>query len=171
MKMRLKYSQSDKASLKLRIRRSTTTCHKIFEALPTTTNQGAMKFALNGDCDSDFLRDLIGNSKDCRLGSSNSLFGSAYGDVGYRSTVLGRSFDVDLSLRVVLDLVDRRASFTEDARNRTRGNSEFDDVVGLFFEVNSLRYKFSLGIFKRKKNVISPPSIPISLKQHPFYHP
>lgn len=65
------------------------------------------------------------------------MLGSTDRDVGH-SVVIRSLVDVNLGVCVVLDLVDARAAFTENTRNGTRRDGEFENVVGLLFKLQSL---------------------------------
>jgi hypothetical protein len=123
--------------LDLGIRRSPTFGDELLETLSTWTDQGAVELILNKDSSGDLLVDGVGNSKDRRFSRCNAFLAAANGDGRDGLSILG-AFDVDMSICLVLDLVDRNTTFTEDAGNCAVGNGEVETVVVLLFEFDGL---------------------------------
>ncbi len=84
-----------------------------------------MELLFDVDSSSSFLLHLICDGQDGRLGSSDCLLRAAAGDLRDR-WILRAFVNVDLCTRLVLDLVDIRASFTKDTSNRLGRYSELD---------------------------------------------
>ncbi|KAL7281696.1 LOW QUALITY PROTEIN: hypothetical protein ACG7TL_005014 [Trametes sanguinea] len=122
------HAQSNQASLRLRVGGATATGDEVLEALSTCANDRAVELARHLDCRRRLLLDLLRDRQDGGLGLRDSLLRAAHGDVRARA-VVGSLVDVDLRAGVVLDLVDRRAALTEDARDGAGGHGKLDDVL------------------------------------------
>jgi hypothetical protein len=106
--------------------------------LATSTNDGPMELAFNGDGVVGFLANLVRDGHDLGLRVLDFLLSAADSNLG-RYVIVTALLNINLSRSIVLDLVNGGSTFAEDASNRTSGYGELDDVVVLFLEIESLQ--------------------------------
>jgi hypothetical protein len=81
---------------------------------------------------------LIRDGHDCSFSSSHSLLSTTNGDGSSGAIVLRASFDVDLGISLVLDLVNRCTTLAENTGNGTSRNRELEDVVRFLLKFSGL---------------------------------
>jgi len=127
------HSQSNQTSLEFRIGWSATTVDQVLQSLPTRTDNRAMEFILNRNDIHGLFSNLIRNGKDRSFSSRYSLLRPAYGDICQCARVVC-FVDINLGASLVLDFVDTDATFTKNTCHCASGNSESEDVIGLFLK-------------------------------------
>lgn len=112
--------------------------------MTTSPNDSPMELRLDDKRCRRFLTDLLSDCQNSSFGSANGFLGSTDSDVSYNVVVIRSLVDVDLGACIVLDLVDARTTFTENTRDSTSRDGEFENVVGLLFKFQSLeKFGFS----------------------------
>ena len=113
------------------IRGTSAGSNKLFQSLTTRSDDNPMILVINGNKSSSLFPDLIRNSKNGHSSSGNSLFGPTKINDRGGTTIFSTFFNIDLSLGLILNLVDRGTSSPYDASKSTSWNSEFQKVVSL----------------------------------------
>ena len=97
-----------------------------------------MEFAFYNHRSRCFVCNLLRDLKNSSFSSSHSLFRTPNGDESGRAAVFGRLVNINLSIRVILDLVDRCTTPAKDTCDRTIWNGKLKNVVGFLLELHSL---------------------------------
>ena len=116
---------------------ATTATDELAKALTPCTDQSPVILVVHSKDRSGFFANLIGNCLNRFLGGADGVLGTTASDLS-RARVIRGLVQVDLSAGFILDFIDRSASLAQDARNSTRRNTEFNDVVGLLFKLGRL---------------------------------
>ncbi len=105
--------------------------------MAAAADKSTVEPAFYDDCRIAFLSNLVSDGQNSGLSGSDRLLRPPDSDIG-DGGIIGSLVDVDLSISVILDLIDGCAPTSKDSGNRTSGYSELENIVRFLLEFKGL---------------------------------